>query len=152
MDQVSIIVAALTLGIAAGLKPMAEQAVKDAYQGLKLLIVHRYGVDLGGLEKKPESEAQQAAVEESLSGAGADTDEEVLEQAKALIDLIKRQTPETATAQGIDLDDIEAEFLKVKKILAEGQAKAVTMKKVKATGGIEIEDVTARSEPSDPKA
>jgi hypothetical protein len=151
VDPITIIGAALTLGIAAGLKPTAEQAVKDAYKGLKQLIERRYEVDLGGLEKKPDSEAQQAAVKESLSDAGADTDEELLDQAKALIDLVKRQAPDTATAQGIDLDDIEAEYLKVKKILAEGQAKAVTMKKVKATGGIEIEDVTARSEPSDPK-
>jgi hypothetical protein len=152
MDPVTIVVTALTLGIAAGLKPTAEQAVKDAYEGLKQLIERRYDVDLGGLEKKPESEAQGAAVEESLSDAGADNDEELLDQAKALIDLIKRKTPETAAAHGIDLNDIEAEYLKVKKILAEGQAKAVTMKKVRTTGGVEIEDVSARSEPSDPKA
>jgi hypothetical protein len=151
MDPITIVAAALTLGIAAGLKPTAEQAVKDAYQGLKQLIERRYNVDLGSLERKPESKAQRAAVEESLLDASADKDEELLDKAKALIDLIKHQTPETANAQGIDLDDIEAQYLKVKKVLAEGRAEAVKMKGLKIKGGIEIEDVTARSETTYPK-
>ena len=37
MDPVTIIVTALALGAAAGLKPVAEQAVKDAYAGIKTL-------------------------------------------------------------------------------------------------------------------
>jgi hypothetical protein len=124
VDPVSIIGAALTLGIAAGLRPMAEQAVKDAYQGLKELIERRYEVDLGGLEKKPESDAQLSAVRESLSDAGADTDEELLDQAKALIDLVESRSPETVAESKIDVSNVSAAYLKIK------QARAIS------TGGI----------------
>jgi hypothetical protein len=38
MEPVSLIVTSLALGAAAGLKPTAEQAIKDAYGALKSLI------------------------------------------------------------------------------------------------------------------
>ena len=43
MDPITIIVTALALGAAAGLKPTAEQAVKVAYAGLKKLIQDHNG-------------------------------------------------------------------------------------------------------------
>ena len=43
MEPVTTIIAsAIALGAAAGLKPTVEQAIKDAYDGLKRLIVDRY--------------------------------------------------------------------------------------------------------------
>ena len=38
MDPVTIIVSALVAGAAAGLQPTAEQAIKDAYNGIKALM------------------------------------------------------------------------------------------------------------------
>ena len=42
MDPISIIITALALGAAAGLKPTAEIAIKDAYAGLKKIIQDKY--------------------------------------------------------------------------------------------------------------
>lgn len=68
MDPITMIVSAIALGAAAGLKPTAEQAVKDAYAGLKALIQLKYAnVSLAPLEEAPESEARRAVVEEDLA-------------------------------------------------------------------------------------
>ncbi len=67
MDPISIIVTALVAGAATALKPMTEQAIKDAYAGIKGLIQRKYGrVDVGMLETDPTSKARQAVVKEDL--------------------------------------------------------------------------------------
>ncbi len=38
----TVIASAIALGAAAGLKPTVEQAIKDAYEGLKRIITDRY--------------------------------------------------------------------------------------------------------------
>jgi len=81
----------------------------------------------------------------------ADQDIEILERAKALIDLVKTHAADLIVAKGIDLDDVEAEYIKVTKILAEGTATAVRMKNVKIKT-FEGDDITARSGGADPNA
>lgn len=49
MEPVSIIMAALAAGAAAGATEVASQAIKDAYEGLKALVLKR-------LEGKPAAE------------------------------------------------------------------------------------------------
>jgi hypothetical protein len=84
MDPVSIVVTALAAGAVAGLKPTAEQAVKDAYHGLKAVIQNKYKkANVQQLEEKPESKAKQESLAEDLRDAGAETDEELLRQARA---------------------------------------------------------------------
>ena len=121
MDPISIIVAALVAGAAAGLKPTAEQVIKDAYTGLKSLLQRKYkAVAVEALEHKPESKAKQESVAEDLAEAGADQDNELLDQAKALLDTIKTHEPQAAVAVGVDLEKIEAEYVALKKISATG--------------------------------
>ena len=56
MAPITLITTALVFGIVAGVKPTAEQAIKDMYEGLKTLIIDRYKISLSGLENKPEFE------------------------------------------------------------------------------------------------
>lgn len=142
MDPISIIVAALVAGAAAGLKPMAEQAIKDAYTSLKALIQGKYReVSVEALEHKPESKAKQDSVGEDLADAGADQDDELLDQAKALLDAIKAHEPQAAVAVGVDLEKIEAAYVEIKKISAGGTG--VRGRAWQVRGGITIEDVNA---------
>jgi hypothetical protein len=96
MDPISIIALALVAGAAAAAKDVAAQAVKDGYAGLKALIVRKFGGKgdvqnaVEGAEKRPDSEARQAVLKEELQTAGADKDDEVLKQAQALLELLKR--------------------------------------------------------------
>lgn len=146
MEPISIVLLALTLGIAAGLKSTAEKAVKDTYEGLKQFIENRYKISLSGLENDPNSQIQQAAVKESLGKIDADQDEELLDKAKSLIDLINSKAPETTTAIGINLDEVEAEYLKAKDIIAKGQkTAAVKIRRSQFKGGIELGNITADS-------
>jgi hypothetical protein len=120
MEPVSLIVTSLALGAAAGLKPAAEQAVKEAYSDLKSLIQRKYAkVSVEQLEEVPESKARRAVVEEDLTQAGADKDEEVLRQAQTLLDAIQAHVPETASAIGVDLAEIKAAPLNIEDIAAQ---------------------------------
>ena len=104
MDPISIIVTALVAGAATALKPITEQAIKDAYAGMKGLIQRKYGrVDVAVLETDPASQARQAVVKEDLERTGAGQDEEVLREAKALLDAIQAHASNVPKAVGLDL-------------------------------------------------
>jgi hypothetical protein len=89
MDPISLITGALL----AGLKDVGVQAVKDAYTGLKSLIIKRFKAreNLAGetaikkFEEKPE--AWQAALEDSLKEIQIQNDLEIIEAAKKLAEL-----------------------------------------------------------------
>ncbi|GAB4535026.1 MAG: hypothetical protein Kow0063_18800 [Anaerolineae bacterium] len=95
MEPVSMIVAALAAGAIAATKDVAAQAVKDGYQGLKSLVVGRFGAKadvagaLEGVEKNPGSEARKAVLKEELENAQAGQDAEVVRQARVLLDLLE---------------------------------------------------------------
>ena len=95
MDPISIIVAALVAGAAAAGKDAAAEAVKDAYQGFKKLIMRKFGarpevaLAVEQVEQHPNSQGWPAALQEGLQQAQADKDPEVMEQAQKLWDLLK---------------------------------------------------------------
>src|SRR5688572_32922942 len=104
-----MIAAALAAGAAAGLKPMAEQVVKDAYEGLKTLIQRKYQrVEVGVIEADPRSGSRRGVVEEELAKAGAGQDEELLGRAKTVLETVQQHAPATATELAIDLEDLKA--------------------------------------------
>ena len=148
MDPVTIIVTALTLGAVAGLKDNAADVVKDAYSGIKTLILRKYGdVGLSGLEKKPESQAKKDSVAEDLEDAGAGEDEELLRQAQALTHLVEQYAPETAAEVNVKLADMKAiGSFRIEDLKATGdQAKInVDVKKIDAGGDIEIKGLHAK--------
>ena len=142
MDPISLIVTALVSGAAAGLKPTAEKAVKEAYAGIKALIQRKFGrVSVDMLEADPASAARQAVVKEDLAKANAGSDEEVLRQAKALLDSIASHDPEAAKSVGVDLEDIKGASLKISDIIASGAG--VKVRKADIGGDIEIKGVRA---------
>lgn len=143
MDTINIIVTALALGAAAGIKPTAEQAVKDAYAGLKSIILEKYHeINLSGLESKPDSDIQQLAIAESLKDVDAYKNEDVLQKAKAVLAAVEESSPETAFDLGIDLDDIKAASLTIDTIIASGRVD-IRAKRAKVAGDIVIKDVKA---------
>ncbi len=94
MDPITLIVAALVAGAAAGGQDVASSAVKDAYAGLKALLVNRFrrqpaetaakqeGV-LADHEQDPETYEKPLA--KAVRESHADEDEEILAAAKALL-------------------------------------------------------------------
>jgi len=156
MDPLTIIVTALVVGAAAGLKPTAEQAVKDAYAGLKALILRKYAQatgSIGQLEVTPASQARQAVVKEDLEKTSAAQDPELLQGAKAVLDTVQAHDPAAAATVGVTIEHVKGASLRLAEIIASGPGPVtgVSVKEAEFTGDIEIKDVRVESGKS-PKA
>ena len=141
MDPLTSLVTALAAGAAAALKSTVEQAVKDSYAALKKLILRKCTqVQVDQLEINPNSKNRRGVIAEELKVAGADADAEVLQLAQALLDAIRSRTPETAASTGVEIKDIEAASLAIRRVIATGTG----VKIEKGTfDDITIEDVQA---------
>lgn len=120
----TMIASAIALGAAAGLKPIVEQGIKDAYDGLKRLIVDRYRdkaevVDaVEYVSKNPEAEKRRAVLEEALTDAGATKDATLLEAAKAVHVAVEKHAPDLPQSIGMDIGILKAAVLEVENVQA----------------------------------
>ncbi len=151
MDPLSFLVEALTAGAAASTAGVAEIAIQDAYAGVKQWIQVRYaGVDLAGLEKKPDSQARQAVVKEELAGAGADQDAELLRKVQALTEALAQSEAGRRAAQVVG---VKLENLRVDKDLriadVESSGSGVQVKDSNIGGDLDIRGVRAGKKPGD---
>jgi hypothetical protein len=91
MDPVTLIVAALAAGAGAGVKDAAAEVVKDAYAGLKALVLRRVKDTPAGevavLEHEKDPEVWSAPLAKTLADAGADHDEHLIQAAQRLLQL-----------------------------------------------------------------
>jgi hypothetical protein len=97
MEPLTIITTALITGAAMASKDVAAQAVKDAYTGLRTLILRKFGTQkevkpaIEGVEKRPESKSRQGVLKEELELAEVAKDTQIVEQAQALLALLEQQ-------------------------------------------------------------
>jgi hypothetical protein len=142
MEPVTIIITALALGASTGVKSIAEQAVKEGYEGLKNLIKTKYpSITIDRLERKPESETQRKAVEEDLADAGGDKDLEVLQKAKILIGAIENLPKQEVPAIGVNLEKIKGASLTIDDVIATGIG--VNVKDGEFQGDVSIKGIRA---------
>jgi hypothetical protein len=89
MEPISLIVTALVAGASAALKDTASTTVKDAYAGLKALVMRRFSGNtkaesqLAAVERAPAAGA--ADLKQHLQAAGADRDKDLLRKARELL-------------------------------------------------------------------
>ena len=87
----------LTAVIAAALGNLSSAAVLGAYQAVKTLVLRKFGAEsdladaLKKLEKQPDAQWRQDALQGEAEAAGADKDEEIIKAAQALLDAVKAQ-------------------------------------------------------------
>jgi hypothetical protein len=148
VDPVTLVVTAVALGASAGLTDTATTAVKDAYAALKRLLGSR-SVDVSGVERRPESAAQRTALQEDLADAAAPVDDELLAAARAVTDAVAAHDAGAAQAIGVDLNDVEAAFIKIGTVTSTGTG--VRIDGARISGGITVDDVRAGGSP-DPSA
>lgn len=145
MDPVTIIVAALAAGAAAGLSGAAEQSVMDAYGAIKQWIQDRYAdISLKNLEKDPGSKNRQGVLAEELTEAGAGQDAELLRQVQELSEALARSEAGRRAAEvvGVKLDDLVIEGnVIIAGIVSSGSG--VIINKSDFGGSLEIRDVNA---------
>ncbi|SRR6266487_5202119 len=95
MDPITLILTALTAGVAASAKDTASTAIKDSYNGLKALIQRKFAgkpaaeMALKEHEKKPD--VWKAPLEEGLKETETDQDLEIIAAAQKLMTLVQPQ-------------------------------------------------------------
>jgi hypothetical protein len=119
MDPVSLIEAALVAGAAASAKATADQAVKDAYTGLKTLLSRLFAQKPTAQVILEEHETDPATYEQPLkkllTEAHADQDTELLAAAERVRTLVQPQQigmgkytiQNTGTVQGQNIGDTQ---------------------------------------------
>jgi hypothetical protein len=140
VDPVTLVVAAVALGASAGLTETASSAVKDAYAGLKRLLNHRQ-IDVSSVERNPDSTKQQEALRETLATAPDVVDQDLLDAAEQVTDVIATDQPDIAGVVGVDLEDVRTGFIRVRSISSSGPG--FRGARLTVDGGIDIGDVQA---------
>jgi hypothetical protein len=149
----TVIAAALLAGAASGTAIAAEKAIVDAYEGLKALILRKFGENtklvqaIENLENEPDFDPNRDALERRIQDAGADKDPEVSQAAERLVEELKKYS-EVVKSTGVDMEKVEAASIRIREVAASGTG--VRMRGIKATGDIDISGVRAGD--TDPKA
>ncbi len=87
----------ITTAIIAALANLGKDAIKDGYGALKAALKRKFGSDsdlvdaVEGLEKKPDSEARKAMLQEEVEIAKVNDDSDIIRLAQDLLDKIKEQ-------------------------------------------------------------
>ena len=87
----------VSTAIIAALGMLTQTAVKDAYDGLKSLLVRKFGEEselvatAEGLEKNPDSAGRRETLKEEIATTRANADEDILTAARELLEAIKSQ-------------------------------------------------------------
>ncbi len=95
MDSIALILTALGTGAAAGGQAIANEAIKDAYTGLKTLIQRKFTSNpsaelaLTGHETDPTT--WEAPLKKALMQAQIDQDEDVIDAARKVMILVQPQ-------------------------------------------------------------
>jgi hypothetical protein len=93
MDPITLIIAALAAGGAAGVRESATSAVSDAYGALKSLVLRKLAGRRDGslvvARYEEEPEVWKAPLAGELKAAGAEHDQELLEAAQLLMRLVQ---------------------------------------------------------------
>ena len=146
MDPISAITGALIAGATAAASDTASSAVKDAYQGLKKLLVDGYNFASAALlDKKPKSEATESAVSAELKETPKVADDKaILEATKTLQEALSRAAPAPLAAWGVDVKTIEAGQNFIAERIS-GTGGGVRGDKITAKGDVRLSDIMGGS-------
>jgi len=138
-------IAAIVTAIATGAAETTKLVIQDLYAAIKKRIQEKHpqaNASLEALEKKPDSASKRESLKEDLQDSGADKDDDLLKQARALLTAIEEHAPQLAQAIGVNLEDVKAANLRLKEISVTGeQATGVNLSKGEFSGDIEIGSV-----------
>ena len=129
MEPISLVVGALVAGASAALKDTASQAVKDAYQGLRTLVVHYWMKGTEGTDTAKEAEAKvlldnleedpntyQVPLEKKLTKVMPQVDRDLVEKAQQVYQLLDeagfsagKYKVSMGNAQGVQIGDFNTQ-------------------------------------------
>jgi len=131
VDPASAIVGAIIAGATAATKETASRAVKDAYAGLKQILVDGYHIaSLKLLDENPQSRAFKDAAKEEITNSRAIADANVSKWVLAIIDALANELPEQLVKWNISIGDVTG-------------ARNVLIEQLQAKGSIKLGDIEA---------
>jgi hypothetical protein len=142
MEVLTVIAAAVAFAGGEAAKAAIGEAVNDAYRALKNFLARRYPqVDLGPVEKAPESTPRQAVLAEDLTNSEAAADPEFALLAKRLVDAVAGEMGQGHGPGGVTLDDFAAASLRIDDVIAAGAG--VVIRRGRIDGHVEITHIRA---------
>lgn len=109
MDTIATISSALTTGTAAARRADADPALQAAHADLRALLTREYpGLPLDQLQN-----GQRQRLRDELRRRQADQDVELLQATMRLLHALSDQSPETAAAIGVNLENIRAQHVAI---------------------------------------
>ena len=142
IEFLASIVGALAAGALAKAGEVGGQAVTDAYDALRALIVRKLGKGgaVQSVEDEPRSESAQASLAEAMTKAGLGADTELSQHAEALRSALAGAAP--AGGADIDVGNITARVnVLVKDLVASGRIKLGDVRA--ETGDVTLTNLTA---------
>jgi len=89
MDPITLIITALTTGVAAGTQDTVKGAVKDAYNGLRALLQRRFvgkpSAEIALTEHENDPETWEAPLKKALVQTQADQDQDIIVAAQKVM-------------------------------------------------------------------
>lgn len=123
-------------------------AIRSAYSALVAELRHAHpDLDLSAIERRPTSPHSRGLLAEELAELGDNFAPELLAVAHTLLAALTQAAPATATAIGVDLQEVKAAYLRLSNIRASGVGARVVQSEF--TGGVELGDVQAGNATSD---
>jgi hypothetical protein len=133
LDIASAILTAIVAGGTASAKDTASQAIKDAYAGLRRLLVDVYKLTtVKSLDRDPKSSKARSEVIEEVSKSAVLSDKRILESLQNLTAALEKESPARLADWDINLGNIVS-------------ARNVLIEKFEAEGSIDIGDIEAKS-------
>jgi hypothetical protein len=133
LDIASAVLTAIVAGATASAKDTASQAIKDAYAGLRRLLVDVYKLTtVKSLDLDPKSSKARSEVIEEVSKSAVLSDKRILESLQSLTAALENESPARLADWDINLGNIVS-------------ARNVLIEKFEAEGSIDIGDIEAKS-------
>jgi len=140
------IISALVAGATAKARDIGGNAIADAYDGLKSLIVHKLGKGgaVQSVEDEPQSEAAQATLAEAMAKGGVASDADLAAKAKELESNLAALSAGSGGAGDIEAGNIRGKVnATVERLVATGHIRLGDI--IAETGDARLTDLTAGS-------
>ncbi|MFL5279729.1 MAG: hypothetical protein ACJ8AW_01690 [Rhodopila sp.] len=154
MEPISLIVGALVTGAVSAASEVGGQALKEAYSGLRALIVARFKRDaaVAALEEDPSSDSQRKAFEEALAKADAARDPQVMNEAvtkaREITQILAREPADRLQAIGVRIGTLQAMNARFGEIEVSGAGTGVDIDKAELKGDFIVTNVKVHQPPN----
>jgi hypothetical protein len=154
MEPISLIVGALVAGAVSAAGEVGGQALKDAYSGLKTLLLDHFkrSAAVAALEEDPSSDSQRKALEEALAKADAARDPQIMNEAatkaQEITRILAREPADRLQTVGVNIGTLQAMNARFGEIEVTGAGIGLNIDKAELKGDFTLTNVKVHQPPN----